>query len=327
MTRYVIAADGGNSKTDLVLATTDGEVLASVQAAGTRPHVDGMPQMAKDLAALCARALDAAGLDSATPVAVGAFYLANIDFDDDERAAQDALRELGVAEKVTVANDVFAILRTGSDRGWGVAVVSGAGINAIGVGPDGQIARFLSLGETTGDWGGGYSVGLAGLGAAVRADDGRGAPTELARLVAAHFGEPDAASVAIGMHRGRIDPELIYTLSPVVFDAAAHGDRVAHDIVERLADEVATMAGTLLRRLELLESDADVVLGGGTLRTTNGLLVAGIETRLHAVAPRVHIRAIDAPPMAGALVEALALAGASVDAQRRARSAAISGQR
>jgi hypothetical protein len=33
----------------------------------------------------------------------------------------------GWAARVTVANDTFAILRAGTDRGWGVALVCGAG--------------------------------------------------------------------------------------------------------------------------------------------------------------------------------------------------------
>ena len=51
------------------------------------------------------------------------------------------------------------MLRTGTDRGFGVAVVCGAGINCVGIGPDGRQVRFPALGRITGDWGGG--LGLA----------------------------------------------------------------------------------------------------------------------------------------------------------------------
>ena len=54
-----------------------------------------------------------------------------------------------------VDNDTFAVLRAGTERGWGVAVVCGAGINCVGVSPDGRHARFPALGTITGDWGGG----------------------------------------------------------------------------------------------------------------------------------------------------------------------------
>ena len=111
------------------------------------------------------------------------------------------------------------------------------------------------------------------------------------------------------------------TLAPVVFQAAAAGDAVARQIVERLADEVTNFAVALLRRLELLSSDADVVLGGGTLQSGNGLLLHRIKSQLAAAAPGVVVRVLDVPPVTGALAEALELAGASVAAQDRARAA------
>ncbi len=67
MTEYVIAADGGNSKTDLVVATTDGEVLSRVAGRGTRPYIDGLPATAAGLAELARSGLDAAGLRRTTP--------------------------------------------------------------------------------------------------------------------------------------------------------------------------------------------------------------------------------------------------------------------
>ncbi len=52
-----------------------------------------------------------------------------------------------------VDNDTFALLRSGTDRGWGVAVVCGGGINCVGLTADGREVRFPSLGPITGDWG------------------------------------------------------------------------------------------------------------------------------------------------------------------------------
>src|SRR6266487_1737927 len=106
-----------------------------------------------------------------------------------------------------------------------VAVVSGAGVNAVGVHPTGKVARFLSLGDITGDWGGGYAVGVAGLGAAVRAEDGRGPATTLSRRVAEHFSVADAEAVALGVHRGTITHASLHGLAPLVFEAASVGDQ------------------------------------------------------------------------------------------------------
>jgi N-acetylglucosamine kinase-like BadF-type ATPase len=324
MPEYVIAADGGNSKTDVVLSTVDGAVLAHVQGGGTRPHIEGMASTARDLAAMVHAVRQQAGLPASSRIAVGAFYLANVDIPAEEREAYAELRKLHIVEKLKVCNDVFAVLRAGSVRGWGVAVVSGAGVNAVGVHPNGKVARFLSLGDITGDWGGGYAVGVAGLGAAVRAEDGRGPDTKLSVRVAEHFAVADAEAVALAVHRGTISHSSLHSLAPVVFKTASEGDQVAREIVERLADEAANMAETLLRRLHLLRSDADVVLGGGTLQSGNGILIERIGQRLHAAAPRARLQVLDVAPVTGALIEALVMAGASGEAQARARTDALS---
>jgi N-acetylglucosamine kinase-like BadF-type ATPase len=312
----VVAADGGNSKTDLVLASIEGDVLAQVRVAGTRPFVDGMPATASTLAAAAHSAAERAG---ATSISVGAFYLANVDLPEDETAATDELHRLGVAARVLVRNDVFAILRAGTTRGWGIAITAGAGINAVGVHPDGREGRFLALGDVSGDWGGGYSVGVAGLGAAVRAGDGRGPETVLRSIVADAFRAPPE-DVAVGVSQGQIPRRALRDLAPAVLRAADDGDAAACGIVLRLADNAVEFAVALLRRLDLLDTDPDVVLGGRLLQSGNRLLVDRIRERVTAVAPHAVVRVLDTPPVAGALAAALELAGASTAAQQRART-------
>ena len=94
------------------------------------------------------------------------------------------------------------MLRAGTERGWGVAVVCGAGINCVGVGPDGRHARFPALGAITGDWGGGFDLGLAALSAAARSEDGRGPRTPLEQAVPAHFGLATPRELAEAIHLG-----------------------------------------------------------------------------------------------------------------------------
>ena len=96
--------------------------------------------------------------------------------------------------------------------GWGVAVVCGAGINCVGVAPDGRHARFPALGWVTGDWGGGHDVGIAAVSAAARSEDGRGPKTTLEEVVPAHFGFTtpselaEAILAAVDRIRARLGP-------------------------------------------------------------------------------------------------------------------------
>ncbi len=321
MAELVAGIDGGNSKTDLVLADTDGRLLAWVRGRGTRPHTEGMAFTARRLHDLGREALAAAGQPVGTPFGVGAYFLANVDRPAQERGALRELEGLGVARRTLVRNDTLAVLRAGAPDHWGVAVVCGAGINATGVHPGGRSARFLSLGDYTGDWGGGLAVARAGLGAAVRAGDGRGPATRLREVLPGAFGRRSVESVALAVGSGAIALAELHALAPLVFGAADHGDAVARGIVTRLGDEITAMVTALLRRLRLLRTPTPVVLGGGTLQNDHVLLGAHIRERLAAEAPLARPKVLDVPPVAGAVVEALAAAGASASAQRRVRRA------
>src|SRR6185503_2147122 len=140
---------------------------------------------------------------------VGELLLAGVDFPAEEQALYDVATGRGWAQRLTVRNDTFAILRAGTERGWGVAVVCGAGINCVGVAPDGRHARFPSLGAITGDWGGGYDLGLAAVSAGARGEDGRGPRTSLERAVPAHFGLTTPTELAEAIHAGRIEQRRV----------------------------------------------------------------------------------------------------------------------
>ncbi|WSQ07047.1 ATPase [Streptomyces sp. NBC_01231] len=321
MPDLVVGVDGGNSKTDLVLADTEGRLLSWVRGPGTRPHTEGMEITTERLAHLGRHALAEAGLPDTTPVSVGAYFLANVDRRAQERLALRQLTRLGVADRTLVRNDTLAVLNAGAPDGWGVAVVSGAGINAAAVHPGGRSARFLSLGDLTGDWGGGLAVARAGLGAAVRAGDGRGPATRLRKTLPGHFGLASVESVALAVSSGDLPVTALHGLAPLVFATAADGDAVARGIVERLGDEIVVMVTALLRRLRLLRTPTPVVLGGGTLQNDQVLLRDHIRARLATEAPLARPRVLDVPPIAGALREALLAVGAPAAVQHRLREA------
>jgi N-acetylglucosamine kinase-like BadF-type ATPase len=111
------------------------------------------------------------------------------------------------------------------------------------------------------------------------------------------------------------------TLAPVVLVAATGGDAMATEIVVRLADEVVDFAAAALRGLDLLESAAEVVLGGGMLQSGNPILLDRIRDQLHATAPSAVLTVLDVAPVAGALVDALMRIGADPLAVARARTA------
>jgi N-acetylglucosamine kinase-like BadF-type ATPase len=264
------------------------------------------------------------------------------------------VQSFGWSPSNSVVNDTFAVLRAGlaDDRPhWGIAVVCGAGINCVGVGPDGAVFRFLALGELSGDWGGGGEIGPQALWWAMRAEDGRGPETALRTAVPAHFGLERVEDVVVGLHLGKIGYEERHRLVPVLFEVAEHGDRVARDVLARQAEEICLMAEVAARNLGLAGARAGagaaavagaaagagalagagaagsgpvpVVLGGSLMTARHPLLAGAIAERLSVSIPGAEIRIVDIPPVAGAALLGLDQVGAPATAAARLRECAL----
>lgn len=309
--KTVLSVDGGNSKTDVALVREDGSLVGFARGPLSSPHHLGL----EGSIAVLQRLVGEAG----GPGDLAVLLLAGIDFPDEEEAYTAAATAAGFATRIIVGNDTFAILRAGSERGWGVAVTCGAGINCVGVAPDGRQLRFPSLGDISGDWGGGRDVGMAAIFAAARSEDGRGPRTSLEQLVPAHFGYETPAELSRAIHLGDVPERAIVDLSPLTFAAAAD-DAVAAGIVDHLADEVVAIARAALTRLELTQEPVDVVLGGGLLRSRNERLLSRIEAGLGEVGPSLTVTVCEWAPIVGSALLGLDELGADEEGKQRLRS-------
>jgi N-acetylglucosamine kinase-like BadF-type ATPase len=297
----ILAVDGGNSKTDVALVTPEGRLLAAVRGPTTSHQQVGLAVGIERLAGLVADVRAAAGLPpGAPPASIAVFGLAGADTAADTRRLTAAIAAQGLAVDTVVVNDGFTPIRVASDRGWGVALICGSGVNAAAIAPNGRTARLAALGPISGDWGGGIDIGTAGLGAAVRARDGRGPRTTLETLVPTHFGLTRPIEVTRRLEAGTLEERRLGELSRVVFEAAAVGDRVARSIVDRQADELIAMAGAIIRRLHLTRLDPVVALAGGIFAADDEAFEERIRDGIRRVAPAATVRRSAAPPVLGA---------------------------
>ncbi|MFF1683846.1 MULTISPECIES: N-acetylglucosamine kinase [unclassified Streptomyces] len=316
----VLAIDAGNSKTDVAVIAADGTVVGAARGGGFQPPKVGVEAAVDVLAEAVGRALAEAG--TATVEHVSA-CLANADLPVEERELAAELRTRGWADSVDVRNDTFAVLRAGllkDSEPRGVAVVCGAGINCVGMRPDGRTARFPAIGKISGDWGGGGGLAEEALWYAARAEDGRGDATALMRALPAHFGLPSMYALIEALHLGRIPMHRRHELTPVLFATAADGDPVAHALIDRMGDEVVAMSVVALERLGLLDEETPVLLGGSVLAARHPQLDDRIRQMLAARAPKAVPHVVTARPVLGAALLGLDAVGADEDVHARVRA-------
>ncbi len=321
----LLAVDGGASKTDVWLVTPDGSLAGTARGAGSNHQFSGLEGAMDALGATVDAAAGTAGLDTGRRplVGTGVYCLAGIDLPVDEERLGPAIAARAWSGRDVLRNDTTAVLRAGARSGWGVGVVCGSGLNCVGLGPDGAVVTFPSLAELSGDFApGGSWLGVRALGLALRAADGRGAPTVLSEVVPEHFGYPDVSTVLTAVYTGELEYGRLFELAEVCLRAADGGDVPSAGACGLLADEVAAMAAATIRRLGAVDAEVEVVLGGGLFGGGRTGFVEQVEASVRGTAPRALFRRLDAAPVLGAALLALDSVGASEGAHARLEAAA-----
>lgn len=318
----LIAVDGGGSKTDAVALDLRGNVVARRRTSGSSPQILELGRSVDVVDSVIAEVLEAAGR---RPLLQSNVYLSGLDLPAEIEAYVQAVEHRSWATGVTgnravVDNDMFALLRAGTESANAVAVVCGTGINCVGVRDDGEHARFPSLGMISGDWGGGWFLGQEALWHAARAVDGRGRPTELTARIPAMFGLADVQSVVEAFHFGRLSSDRLSGLVPLIFAASDAGDAVAQEILDRQAHEIVALVIAAVERLDLVGDPVPVVLGGGVLAAGNTRLLSAIADELSVRAPQATVALVRSRPILGAALLVLESVGADRDALDTARA-------
>lgn len=309
----VVAVDGGGSKTDVVVLGRDGTVLATAHGPGSSPQLAGLDTAVTVIDDLIDRAV------AGRTVAHAGLYMSGLDLPIETERLHAAIADRPWAARgLSVDNDLFALLRAGTDDADAIAVVCGTGINALGVRADGRTARFAALGDISGDWGGGYGIGAAALWHAARAEDGRGPATALVDGITERLGVGSISILIEQLHLGDRDHTDLALLSPVVFDMA-DVDPIAQALIDRQATEIVDFVRAIAARLEFGDTEFAVVLGGGILRAERPRLDRLVAEQISRIAPRARLEIVRAAPVVGAALLGLQAVGADAAAARRAR--------
>ena len=210
-------------------------------------------------------------------------------------------RRRGLTEHDVVRNDTFAVLRAGTERPWGVAVVCGYGTNCSGIGPDGRSFRFPAFGEISGDWGGGQDIGGPPSGTP------RGRRTAGAsRPRSGNWSRGTSASRASGS-----SPRRCISTGSSATRRRAHAGRVPRceeGRRDRAWDRRSASAGDRADGRGRDPPAADDAARCGRRARRRGLpagdrgFLDRVEGGIDEVAPNARVRVLDVPPVGAALL-------------------------
>jgi len=269
--RFLLAVEGGGSKTTALLTDLDGKNVGRGFGPGSNPHSVGFESAQKAVA----MAIDGALINATgrlpegsswreTGMAAACFGLAGIDGPEDEAQLTAWVRTEAIAERFVVVNDSELVVAAGTPDGWGVALISGAGSVCLGRSPQGRTVRVGGWGHLLGDEGSGYRMALEALRLATQTVDGRADADALLRAILRHWSLSDAGALIRHVHAPGMTPADIAALAPVVVTLAAGGDAAARGLVEQGVRDLARQVDTAIRKLAL--STPPLALAGSQLR-------------------------------------------------------------
>jgi N-acetylglucosamine kinase-like BadF-type ATPase len=304
MNRLFLGVDGGQSSTTAMIGDETGRVLGSGRG-GPCNHVGAAEGRAKFVNAItgCLTAACAeAGLDAARV----RFEVACLGFSGGPADKVSILHEIVRADRFHLTTDPPIALAGATGGGPGIITICGTGSIAWGRAADGRTARAGGWGYVFGDEGGGFDLTRQALRAALRQEEGWGPKTALhARLLEA-TGSADANHLLHRFYTTDFPRPKIASYSRLVEECAREGDEVARGLLERAARELADLTAAVHGQLYAAGEAVFVAYIGGGFRCEY------LRERFRALVEATEGCRVGTPlhgPAAGALIEALAMAG------------------
>ncbi|MFM7036336.1 MAG: N-acetylglucosamine kinase [Planctomycetaceae bacterium] len=248
----IIAIDGGGTKTDCRLALADGDlqILGQGLAGPSNLRALGAERALANLDAAVTAAFAAAGLERCTTSAA-CLALAGADRTSEQMQILEWAGSVRLADQLRIVNDAVPLLFTGSGHGIGVALIAGTGSLAWGCNAEGRTARAGGWGYLLGDEGSAYAIGNAALRAVLMQADGRGPQTLLTEILSSQLEIARPSAIVERVYGAVVPRQVIAELAPLVFHAAHHQDMTATEIIRLAAGQLAHMATSVARSLEL----------------------------------------------------------------------------
>ncbi|MER2115080.1 MAG: BadF/BadG/BcrA/BcrD ATPase family protein, partial [Solibacillus isronensis] len=263
--RYVLAVDGGASKTVMSIRSIDGRELFTATSTGSNYQAVGIEHVQHVFTGLLRSA--AAHLPSLF-IDVAIFALSGIDTDQDKKIIEEII-EGSIARspftfgQILIENDVEATLK-GLGKTDISLLISGTGAICYSL-MNNKISRGGGWGHRIGDEGSGYWIGKHIAKSIVRAADGRNKPTILTDLVLAghHVNSTDELFNLI--YSADYTNARLASFSSYLQQAVEMGDAVAQKIMQKAADELVLLAATTLKNASYANKAHTLFLNGGIL--------------------------------------------------------------
>lgn len=241
----VVGIDGGGTKTEAIALDAERNLLLRLTGESTNPHAVTFPIALHNLGAL----LDAL---RASPELINAQWealvlgLSGINTEEEQQAVYRYLQqyqdERGIHFHCSLQNDAQIALMATLQREEGIIAISGTGSIVYGLTPTAERYRAGGWGQTLGDEGSGYDLGLRTLKTITRSYDGILPPTTMTELLLKQYAFTTVMDLRSYVYKDSIHKSDIAKFAEIAVRACEDGDSAAISAVTQAARDLAVAA-------------------------------------------------------------------------------------
>ncbi len=321
----LLAVDGGQTSTQVVLANEQGSLLAEATG-GPSDHTEepgGPERLDQVIRATVNGALNTAHL---APLDRQEFIAAAFGMTGETEIKRRVLASVIRTPCLTVVHDSAAALMAATAGARGVIVIAGTGSVARGTDGSGKECRVGGWGHVFGDEGSAFWIGREAVGAVAAELEGTGEKTDLTQSFCKRLGASDAYELMAKYYSGQWSREELAGSARWVHEAALKGDPLAERLLKRAGTELAALA---IKVLSLLHGRAEasfeqgapvhswiVSYTGGVF--DSGFVLSSFSESVRALSLAATIRPPLYPPVFGSLL--LAYQSAAIPLSNVARA-------
>jgi N-acetylglucosamine kinase-like BadF-type ATPase len=304
---FYLGVDGGGTKTEAALIDERGRLVAETKGKASNPLRSSFAHAFTAIDDAIARALASAGIEATEVRGVSAGLAGAGQPRVAKRVAAFLATRFHDAE-IEAPTDLEIALESISSRGPAVVVAAGTGSAAFGRDAAGRTARAGGWGPWFSDEGSAFDIGRSAVAAMARAHDAGTPPGTFEQAVAAALDADDWDEVVDHVLRRPLD--RLPTVFPAVAGAADAGSETARAVLDQAVENLARMAGIVIRRLELDRAEFALGRVGGIFGRST-YLDRRIEERLAGLAAGARLTAAQCSPAMAAAQRALRRSGAA----------------
>ncbi|GLC88490.1 N-acetylglucosamine kinase [Lysinibacillus piscis] len=260
---YVLAMDGGGTKTSAVICDEVGHVYAKVNTTRSNPTAMDIPYFEATLHALLQNLLQQ---NPQAFVAIESCFagMAGVKELHAESTVEHIIRQY-VQKKVPVLveNDALIALYAGTLGKPGIIQIAGTGAITMGYDQEKKFHRVGGWGYLFDDAGSGYDLGVQALKAVFQNYDGRKPATQLTEAVLRHFAKDTVPQLISSIYNDEHPRTNIAPLSKYVIEAVEQGDAIALRIIEEACQSYYEAIKTCYAQMTWEDEQVPVILTGG----------------------------------------------------------------